>query len=202
MHWIFAIGWFGQGAYFGRSLLQWLASERAGRSIVPDGFWILSILGAIALLAYATLRHDPVIILGQAVNLAIYLRNLHLASHRERPRLGPRILGLALTVLTMAHLTAMMQSLHQDHSPGMLVGWLGQFIFLTRFPLQWWSAERHAIVELPPLFWWTSLVGSILLLAYAAWRHDPVIAAGQGVGLMTYVRNISLQHRVRALASK
>jgi lipid-A-disaccharide synthase-like uncharacterized protein len=202
MSWIQAIGWLGQSAYFGRSLLQWLASERARRSVVPAGFWSLSVLGAVALLAYASLRLDPVIMLGQAVNLAIYLRNLQLAGRREAPRLGRRALRLALLSMSGALLAVLALSLHLDHSPWMLVGWLGQFIFLTRFPLQWWRAERRGKAELPAHFWWISLVGSILILLYALWREDTVIAVGQGVGLLTYGRNLMLLHRGHALASE
>lgn len=201
MDWIHAIGWLGQGAYFGRSLLQWLASERARRSIVPDGFWFLSLLGALALLTYASLRLDPVIILGQAVNLAIYLRNLHLEASGASRSLSLPALRLAVALMTAALLAVLGLSLHLDHSPWVMVGWLGQFIFLTRFPLQWWNAERRGQAELPPLFWWISLAGSVLILLYAIWRHDPVIAVGQGVGLLSYGRNLMLLHRARLLAS-
>jgi lipid-A-disaccharide synthase-like uncharacterized protein len=75
--WI-AIGLLGQAAFSGRFLVQWIASERAGRSVVPVQFWILSIVGGVLLLAYAVYRRDPVFILGQSANVFIYLRNLHL----------------------------------------------------------------------------------------------------------------------------
>lgn len=72
------IGLVGQAAFSGRFLVQWIASEKAGRSVVPVQFWILSILGGALLLAYAVYRSDPVFILGQGANLFIYARNLHL----------------------------------------------------------------------------------------------------------------------------
>jgi lipid-A-disaccharide synthase-like uncharacterized protein len=75
--WI-GIGLLGQAAFSGRFLVQWIASERAGRSVVPVHFWILSLVGGALLLAYALYRRDPVFILGQGANLFIYLRNLHL----------------------------------------------------------------------------------------------------------------------------
>lgn len=195
------IGWVGQGAYFGRSLLQWLASERARRSVVPAHFWQLSVLGALALLSYAALRHDPVILLGQAVNLAIYLRNLWLESRPGVTPLGHRALVLLAAGMLACLFAAMGLSLHLDHSAWVFVGWLGQFIFLTRFPLQWWRAERSGATDLPPLFWWVSLAGSLLLLAYALWRRDAVIATGQGFGLLTYSRNLVLLQRGRALSA-
>lgn len=73
-----AIGLLGQLAFSGRFLVQWLASERAGRSVVPFAFWLLSIVGSTLLLAYAIERRDPVFILGQSLGLGIYFRNVAL----------------------------------------------------------------------------------------------------------------------------
>ena len=70
------IGFLGQACVFSRFLVQWLASERAGRSVVPRAFWYLSIAGGTIVLAYAIWRRDPVFILGQSVGLFVYLRNL------------------------------------------------------------------------------------------------------------------------------
>ena len=201
MTWIQAIGWLGQGAYFSRSILQWLASERLRRSVVPAGFWRLSVLGALALFSYAALNRDPVIMLGQAVNLAIYLRNLRLERRKSPTPLGRRALVIATGVMALSLAIVLALSLHLDHSVWTLVGWCGQFIFLTRFPLQWWRAERSGQVELPPAFWWISLTGSALILVYAVSRADPVIASGQALGLLTYGRNLALLRHGRALAA-
>lgn len=71
-----ALGLLGQTAFSGRFLVQWLASERAGRSIVPRLFWHLSIIGSALLLVYSIYKRDVVFILGQSTGLAIYFRNL------------------------------------------------------------------------------------------------------------------------------
>jgi lipid-A-disaccharide synthase-like uncharacterized protein len=84
--WI-AIGFTGQMLFFGRFLVQWIASERAKRSVVPLAFWYFSVLGGSVLLLYAIYRKDPVFIMGQAGGLIIYLRNLYLI-HRERVQSG------------------------------------------------------------------------------------------------------------------
>lgn len=84
--WWLLLGFGGQALFMGRLLVQWLASERRRRSVIPVSFWYLSILGALALLAYAAHRHDPVFMAGQALGLAVYLRNLHLNRARRRPR--------------------------------------------------------------------------------------------------------------------
>ena len=78
------IGFFAQLMFSARFLVQWLASERAGKSIVPLLFWYLSIAGSALLLAYAIHRKDPVFILGQSVGIFIYSRNLFLIRREKR----------------------------------------------------------------------------------------------------------------------
>jgi lipid-A-disaccharide synthase-like uncharacterized protein len=73
-----AIGLLGQTLFSMRFLVQWVASERRGRSILPVTFWYLSIAGSLVLLAYALHRRDIVFTLGQAGGVLIYARNLQL----------------------------------------------------------------------------------------------------------------------------
>ncbi len=72
------VGVFGQVLFFLRFFVQWLASERAGKSVIPRAFWYFSIMGGLILFAYAFWRRDPVFILGQSVGIGIYSRNLYL----------------------------------------------------------------------------------------------------------------------------
>jgi len=72
-----AVGFIGQTIFGMRFVIQWLASERARRSVVPVSFWHLSLVGTIILLAYSIYRIDPVFIAGFSLNLVIYLRNLY-----------------------------------------------------------------------------------------------------------------------------
>ena len=72
------VGFLGQAMFSGRFLVQWLASERAKRSVVPVAFWFFSLAGGVTLLAYAIYRQDPVFIAGQGAGLLIYTRNLML----------------------------------------------------------------------------------------------------------------------------
>ena len=78
------VGLFGQILFFMRFLLQWLASEKQKRSVVPTSFWWFSIFGAAILLAYAIWRRDPVFILGQSTGVFIYARNLWLINKDRR----------------------------------------------------------------------------------------------------------------------
>ena len=77
------LGLLGQVLFFSRFLVQWLASEKTGKSVVPVSFWYLSIGGGLLLLVYAIWRKDPVITLGQLVGVFVYVRNLMLI-HRHK----------------------------------------------------------------------------------------------------------------------
>ena len=69
------LGFTGQAMFSGRFLVQWIASEKKRKSVLPHAFWTLSILGSLLLLIYATYRKDPVIMMGQAFGLIVYIRN-------------------------------------------------------------------------------------------------------------------------------
>jgi lipid-A-disaccharide synthase-like uncharacterized protein len=68
----------GQALFSARFFVQWLASERVKRSVIPTAFWYFSLAGGVTLLAYAIHRQDPVFIAGQGLGLVVYLRNLYL----------------------------------------------------------------------------------------------------------------------------
>jgi len=77
-------GFLAQGMFTMRFLLQWLASERARDSVMPVAFWYFSLIGGVMLLAYALYRKDPVFVLGQALGVVIYARNLWLIHAKRR----------------------------------------------------------------------------------------------------------------------
>jgi lipid-A-disaccharide synthase-like uncharacterized protein len=83
MIWL-AIGFLGQGVFFMRWVVQWVASERSARSRVPTAFWYMSLIGGLITLAYAIYRKDPVFIAGQSIGAFVYLRNLMLI-YRPNP---------------------------------------------------------------------------------------------------------------------
>jgi len=78
------IGFLGQGIFFMRWVVQWLASERSAQSRVPIAFWYLSLTGGVITLAYAIYRKDPVFIAGQSVGTLVYLRNLMLIYAKQQ----------------------------------------------------------------------------------------------------------------------
>ncbi|HOO81112.1 MAG TPA: lipid-A-disaccharide synthase N-terminal domain-containing protein [Alphaproteobacteria bacterium] len=79
-----AIGFLGQGLFFMRFFVQWLASEKAGKSVMPDAFWYFSLAGGLVLFSYAIWRQDPVFMLGQSTGLFIYARNLYFIHNKEK----------------------------------------------------------------------------------------------------------------------
>ena len=78
------VGLLGQAFFSMRFLMQWIASERRGESVVPLSFWFFSIGGGLTLLAYAIYRRDPVFIIGQGAGLFVYSRNLYLIQRKGR----------------------------------------------------------------------------------------------------------------------
>ncbi|MFA6173175.1 MAG: lipid-A-disaccharide synthase N-terminal domain-containing protein [Kiritimatiellales bacterium] len=78
------LGLFAQTVFSIRFVIQWIASERAGESVVPELFWLISLTGSLLLLLYAIHKRDPVFILGQASGIFIYLRNMHLIMRKKK----------------------------------------------------------------------------------------------------------------------
>lgn len=70
------------------------------------------------------------------------------------------------------------------------LGFLAQGMFTMRFVVQWIASERARASVIPVAFWFFSVAGGVLLLAYALYRRDPVFIAGQAFGLVVYFRNL------------
>ena len=85
LDWWVMLGFFAQAFFTARFAVQWIASERAGRSVIPVTFWWCSIGGGLLLFVYALYRRDPVFILGQAFGVFVYLRNLQFVLRDKKP---------------------------------------------------------------------------------------------------------------------
>ena len=194
-----AIGLLAQAMFSARFLVQWMLSERARRSLLPVHFWGFSVAGAVLLLGYAAHQRDPVIALGQLVGLAIYLRNIELV---RRAALGQAIgfawpwLGLAgpaLLLGLLSHEAPLQQAIADRADPlWFLLGFVGQSLFTGRFVVQLYCSERAGASVNPVQFWYLSISGSALLLAYVVHTGDPVIILGQTFGMLVYLRNLML----------
>jgi len=75
------------------------------------------------------------------------------------------------------------------------IGLTGQVLFMMRFIVQWIHSERHGQSIIPVSFWYLSLSGGLIVLAYGLHKLDPVIILGQLPGTIVYTRNLMLIHR-------
>lgn len=194
------LGFTGAGLFFSRFLVQWWVSERAGESVVPRSFWWLSISGSLLLGTYTVHVGEPILLAGHLINGLIYARNLSFQYARGRPR----VLGmLAVTILALfAGIVLLVLTIGASRlsEPAASTAWFvcalaGQVIWSTRFVVQWWCSERHGRSYLPRSFWWISLVGNALLLAYSLYLADAVLVFSYLSGPVVQVRNLILGSR-------
>lgn len=83
--WLIVYGVIGQFSFQLRFIYQWWYSRSRGESVLPVTFWVISLTGSLMIVSYAILRHDPILILGQATGMIVYVRNLMIA-YKERRR--------------------------------------------------------------------------------------------------------------------
>ncbi len=189
------VGFTGQALFFSRFFLQWIVSEKRKESVVPVYFWYLSVGGAVLVLCYSLHIRDPVFIVGQVIGLLIYLRNLSLIQPEKFYKKWWFVAscGVLLTCFVLILYYG------KKAAKGMLpLGFAGQVIFTARFVIQWYASERKRESFVPPFFWYTSLVGGLLLLWYAIQIKSAVFILGQSMGALVYTRNLLLIRRKAA----
>ena len=77
----------------------------------------------------------------------------------------------------------------------LVIGFVGQGIFASRFVIQWIHSEKKGESSIPVIFWYLSIFGGLGLLTYAIFRKDPVIITGQLFGILIYTRNLILIYK-------
>lgn len=205
--WIYAIGFLSQIFFSARILFQWILSEKAKRVVSPVIFWILSLAGSYLLFIYGWLRDDFAIILGQLISYYIYLCNLSwVGVWKKIPIIFRGILLLtpvAVIVFALEHAEEFTSHffMNEDIPFGLLLfGAAGQIIFTLRFVYQWYYSYKRKVSVLPVGFWVISLIGSAVIVAYGAFRLDPVLVLGQSFGFVAYIRNIIIDRKAHKLA--
>ena len=88
-----------------------------------------------------------------------------------------------------------LENLSQIEIIFLIIGFIGQGIFASRFIVQWLYSEKKGESYIPLIFWYLSIFGGIGLLTYAIFRKDPVIITGQLFGIFIYMRNLILIYR-------
>lgn len=76
-----------------------------------------------------------------------------------------------------------------------VLGWIGNGIFFSRFFVQWYATEKNKKVVVPSSFWWLSLIGSLLLLAYGLYQRDSVFIFAYAFTWIPYIRNLMIAHQ-------
>ena len=97
-------------------------------------------------------------------------------------------------------MTGWLESFLPDEPRGMAwlaLGLFGQVLFFSRWLVQWAVSELRRESVMPIAFWYLSLSGGALVLAYGLSAREPVLVLGQGVGVTVYVRNLVLLHRAK-----
>jgi len=194
---IYTIGFSAQLLFSGRSILQWIISEKQKKVLTPVLFWQLSLIASFLLFIYGYLRNDFAIMLGQILTYFIYIRNMHLQNQWLK---FPKMLRWFLYIFPFIilyigynnHVYDRAKLFQNDQIPLwlLLLGIIAQVIFTLRFVYQWFYSEKRKVSSLPLGFWFLSLFGSLMILIYAIFRKDPVLLLGHSLGIFLYVRNI------------
>lgn len=202
----YTLGFLSQILFFGRTIIQWFQSEKAGKVLSPVLFWQLSLIASMLLLVYGILRKDFAIILGQALTYFIYIRNLQLQNAWKKIPSSFRVLTFILPFASFAWIIFSGQyNIHAIFYNNEIAQWLlyfgigSQIIFPIRFIYQWLIAEKQKESTLPLGFWFLSLFGGIMTVVYAIFRKDPVLFIGNFGGLIMYSRNIILHYTEKGI---
>lgn len=205
------VGIAGGVIFYGRFYVQWIASERAGRSVMPIVFWYMSSLGSVLLMLFAVITRSPIGTLGQNFNLVVYGRNL-IHIWREQGVLTPLryrlvhgivavvaviAVGLLIYVWWSEYEYTQTQPEHVTRRVWLwlAVGVVGQALFAARFLLQWAATEMQRRSVIPKAFWYLSFSAALLQGLSFFEQQEWVFAAGMAATLVIYARNIWFVHR-------
>ena len=218
---LYPLGFLSALAFGARFIIQWLLSEKAHKSIVPRSFWQLSLLGNFLLLIHSFIQVQYPICMIQVCNAVISWRNLDLMQKNPSPVSLSTVIWILTGSLLLISLAFASQNWLLDYegswfripkSPWQknsidsvsffwhLLGTLGTLLFSSRFWVQWWFAERAHASTLPLSFWWLSLSGALLSIAYFIRIGDSVNLIGPLVGLVPYIRNLMLLQKAEGVS--
>ncbi len=199
-------GLFGNVLYTTRALIQWIASEKARRCVSPPSYWWASLAGALVMIIYSLHRlhttapdegASPLpLLVGFILTTVPYTRNIMLCYpiakiwHRVSYFLSALVFILCAALLVTARFPA-------DTNRWFLIGVLGTVIWNTRFLWQWLYAEKSGRSAFPLSFWYISLAGLALLLAYSLLTRDPVFVLSFLFNVIPITRNIMLINKER-----
>ncbi len=199
---VYTIGFFAQLLFSGRSVFQWILSEKSKKVLTPSLFWQLSLIASFLMFLYGYLRSDFAIMLGQALTYFIYIRNLQLQGEWIKIHKYLRFLLWIFPVLIVIlgynnNIYDADRLFKNEDIPFwlLMLGIVSQVVFTLRFIYQWIYSEKHKESLLPLGFWLLSFTGSTLIIIYSIYRADPVLFAGHAIGIVMYARNMVILRR-------
>lgn len=200
--------------FYGRFWVQWIASEIKKQSIIPNAFWYMSCLGSLMLLTYAALTQSPLGTLSQNLNIVIYGRNLIHIWKSEDSFSNFRMVLIYIIMVITALLGAYFvihfwldawNSRAVDSTNTVLTDWqwlliglVGQALFMLRFLIQWIATERKRKSVIPVIFWYLSIAAASLQGMSFAQREEWVFALGMAATIGIYLRNLWFIHRLQS----
>ena len=202
--WVYAIGLVAQSLFGVRVLVQWIASERAGKVLSPGAYWVLSMAASLLMMAYGWMRRDLAIIAGEGVVYFIYMWNVGAKGlFRGWPKWAKGVL-IALPALILlggwvseGEFGPLLSDMGGATGPLLVLGLTGQAIYKSRLIYQIVYSIRRGESLLPPGFWILAVSGSLLLIVYALLRHDWALLLGQA-GIFIAARNLMIHYSGKA----
>jgi lipid-A-disaccharide synthase-like uncharacterized protein len=200
--------------FYGRFWVQWIASEIKKQSLIPNVFWYMSSVGSLMLLAYAALTQSPLGTLSQNLNIIIYGRNLvHIWKNDKSPSKMRIVLIHIIMVITavtgayfVVHFWWDAWNARGSSTPDnvltdwqwLLIGLVGQALFMLRFLIQWIVTERKKESVIPVVFWYLSIAAASLQGMSFAQREEWVFAVGMAATVGIYLRNLWFIHHSKS----
>ena len=195
--WVYLLGIVAQSLFGVRVLVQWIASERAGKVLSPGAYWVLSMAASLLMMIYGWMRRDLTIIAGEWAVYFIYMWNVGAKGlFRGWPRWAKIALGampaviLLLGWISEGEFGPLVEDLGV-RGPLLVLGLTGQAIYKSRLVYQIIYSVRRGESLLPAGFWILAVTGSLLLIVYAFIRHDWALLLGQ-VGIFVAARNLMI----------
>jgi lipid-A-disaccharide synthase-like uncharacterized protein len=200
-----------------RFVIQWIESEKAHDSIASASFWHLSLTGNFLLMIHSFIQIQYPICLVQSCHAVISWRNLNLLPTNKTPYSFSTVIFLFIIAIFSTSFAFVIQdnimgtkmdwfrvpqAPWQTSLPSVsflwhIIGTFGYLVFSSRFWVQWWLVEKSQVSQLPPIFWYLSLLGAILSIVYFIRIEDSVNLIGPLLGLIPYIRNLMLLYKRR-----
>jgi lipid-A-disaccharide synthase len=198
-----------------RVLFQWIRSEQKGKSHVTKTFWIISLCGNAALTFHSLIQLQFPVALIQSLNGVISWRNLNIMKGKRKSL--RTVICVFIIVILLILFLFLIQAIFFNaydwmraptlpwdgqHALHVTIAWhflgcTGMGLFASRFWIQWWMAEKNQSSALGKSFWWISLIGASISIAYFIRLYDIVNLLGYSLGIVPYIRNLFLLQKNR-----